>query len=544
MDEKQYFIKLASCKKRILESDSQWKLIVSGPGTGKTSFFSEAIDYYGGKKNSYLVLTFINNLVDELRRDLGEKAKIFTFHGYCASLLGKNVDLRYGLQDDFEYYPPLIELIKSDWELCCRIEPPEFYKLMRNVDEKKCLEFFLTRGDYYNAVGYDDSVFRVYRSLKNGKGFKEKYKLIIVDEYQDFNLLETSVLSQIIKSSPALFVGDDDQALYRDLRESNPKFLRELFKGKDFEKFELPFCLRCPHAVISAFDKIVAVAKEKGLLSERVDKKFEFFPPIKGKDSKRYPNVKLVVTSVQKKTPADNNYFGKYIIQELLKIDPADIKTSHEGQFPTVLIIGPSHYLKIVADELDRKGCEYKFRKGDRSLKVQIKDGLMLLNKNDSSNLGWRVVLENTRPNFFSKIISISISEGKELVNLIPKRYIKKILADAKKLKKEKQEEVIEEEHIDKTKPIIQLTTFEGAKGLSAHHVFILGLQNGLFPKKADAISEIEVCKLLVALTRTRKQCNILITKNFCGKWVDPSEFIKWIEGEQIQRIEIDKDYW
>jgi len=544
MDEKQYLVELDRSKKKILESKAPRKLVVSGPGTGKTTFFGEAISYYGGKKDDYLILTFINNLVDELRRDLGDIAKIYTFHGFCHFLLRKDDNLRSGLRDGFKYYPPLIELIKSDWKIFFQKEPPKFSKLMRNVTDTDELKFFLVRGNYYNAVGYDDSVFRVYKSLSRGKILKEEYKLIIVDEYQDFNLLETSVLLRAIELSSALFVGDDDQALYCELRESNPKFLRQLFNEEDFENFELPFCLRCPSAVITVFNRIVRIAKENGFLSERIDKRFIFFPPFKGEDSKNYPIVRLVLSSVQKKTPASNNYFGRYIAQEVKKIPDKEIKQSREEQFPTVLIIGPRYYFEIIGEELKREGYDYKTREEEPSLRVNIDEGFRILSEDRCSNLGWRIVLEKTKPAFYSEIIPTSVSKEKKLVSLIPKKFVKKLLADAKSFKEKKQEIIEVVEEIDRTKPTIQLTTFEGAKGLSAQHVFIVGFQNGILPKKSDAISDIEVCKLLVALTRTRKQCTILVTKNFCGKWVDASEFMGWVEGEYVQKREIDKTYW
>jgi len=201
MDEKRYYIEFNKCIKRILDSDALKKLIVAGPGTGKSSFFKKAIECYGGTQKDYLVLTFINNLKDELRKDMGSVSKVFTFHGYCHFLLRKYADLRFGLKNKFCYYPTLVELIKSDWTIVSKEDAPKFVKLMRNISEGKELEFFLNCGDYYNATGYDDSVFRVYKSLKNEIEFKERYKLIIVDEYQDFNTLETSVLKKIIDFS-------------------------------------------------------------------------------------------------------------------------------------------------------------------------------------------------------------------------------------------------------------------------------------------------------------------------------------------------------
>lgn len=547
--EEEYYEQLESCINKILASQAHKKLIVAGPGTGKTSFFKTAIQHYGGTKDDYLALTFINNLEDELQKDLGDIARVYTFHGYCHSLLRKYPDLRFGLQDEFKYYPPLIKLIKSDWEVAKNSQAPQFSRLMRNVSDSEDLDFFLDRGNYYNAVGYDDSVFRVHKALNAQEPCPEQFRLVIVDEYQDFNSLETSVLSKIIELSPSLIVGDDDQALYCTLRDSDPEYIRKLFRDEQFENFELPFCLRCPNSVIEVFDQIVANARANGLLGGRISKNFDFFPPIKGSDSKAYPYLKIITTSIQKKE-TNVNYFGKYVLQEIAKIPAEEIRESNEKLFPTVLIIGPTYYLKSVIPIFDEQGYEYELRQSEKGMEVDIADGLRLLKADEKSNLGWRIVLEatNPRPNFFSESIQACLISNENLIEKLPKEFVEQVLLEAasfeEEQKDESEKETVQEADANKDKISIKLTTYEGAKGLSAQHVFILGLQNGNLPRNPSAISDIEVCKLLVALTRTRKQCHVLSTTRFAGQRVIPSDFLGWMKTNSVQCLEMDKNYW
>ncbi len=79
MNEKQYYAALDKCTRKILDSNASKKLIVAGPGTGKSSFFEKAIKHYGGIPKDYLVLTFINSLKDELQKDLGDISKCLPF---------------------------------------------------------------------------------------------------------------------------------------------------------------------------------------------------------------------------------------------------------------------------------------------------------------------------------------------------------------------------------------------------------------------------------------------------------------------------------
>jgi len=543
MDNKQYSKELDNCINKILLSKSPKKIIVAGPGTGKTTFFKKAISHNGGRKNDYLTLTFINNLEEELHKELGDTSKIYTFHGYCHYLLRKYSNLRLGLEDNFEYYPPLVKLVKSDWEILNHTESPNFVADMREVNEGQALNFYLSRSDYYNAVGYDDSVYRVFKSLSEERSLQDKYKLIIVDEYQDFNKLEISVLSYVSDYSPTLIVGDDDQALYCQLRDSKPEFIRSLFNAGDFEPFELPFCLRCPMPVIENFNSLVNTATRNGLLGKRLKKRFDFFPPVKGEDSKIYPKIKLIVSTIQKKTPIAANYLGKYLTQEIGKIPKGEIQQSYGKEFPTVLIIGPSHYLKSISPVLEASGLNYEFKEKSPKLEVKLDKGLSLLKGDSTHSLGWRIILEAEKPENYADVIKQSTSKRKALFDVIPDKYKQDVLERAVKYESEP-EKGVEKPELDKNKPRIKLVTYEGAKGLSAQHVFILGLQDGDLPRNANDIKDIELCKFLVALTRTRKQCHILCTTNFAGKIVKPSVFIGWLARDYVLVTKVNKDYW
>jgi hypothetical protein len=69
----------------VLDSAAPRKLIVAGPGTGKIWQFQRVLERIVGPNNG-LVLTFINNLKNDLERDLGALAEVFTFHGYRRTL--------------------------------------------------------------------------------------------------------------------------------------------------------------------------------------------------------------------------------------------------------------------------------------------------------------------------------------------------------------------------------------------------------------------------------------------------------------------------
>lgn len=90
----------------------------------------------------------------------------------------------------------------------------------------------------------------------------------------------------------------------------------------------------------------------------------------------------------------------------------------------------------------------------------------------------------------------------------------------------------------------VRVTSFEGAKGLSAQHVFIVGLHNGEIPRNPHDIQDIEICKFVVSLTRTRKKCYLLFTGRFADEKKSPSHFLSWIDSNRFERIYVNKDYW
>ncbi len=514
----------------ILRSGAPKKVIVAGPGTGKTSLFRELLEQRRAGKDRTLILTFTSSLKDELEKDLGHLAQVFTFHGYCRHLLHRIGGLRRGLSEHFRYFPALVTLIKRDWEVAREGEAPQFVRLMREAAQGNELNFYVGRADYYDAVSFDDSEYRVWCRLVEQPELVSEYDLVLVDEYQDFNLLEALLIDLLAKRSAMLIAGDDDQALYVNLRAPSPRFIRELWAGGEYECFGLPYCMRCTAPIIGAVDDIVRRAQERGKLRDRVAKEYEFFPPAKGADTERYPRIKVVETSVQRKSM---NYLGRYIEQQLRAIPPEEVAQSRHGRYPTVLIIGPAQYLRQVQEHLEECGYQLEIAVGSDPFEFSREDGLRLVREQERGNLGWRVMLELDQPEFYRDVVIRALSGELPLVELVPAAYRDGVLNEIHERTDEKgdaeDKETSSEEAPDR--PTIRMTSFEGSKGLSAQHVFILGLQDGDLPRNRQAIDDLEVCRFLVAMTRTRKQCHLMYTRNWGGQWKDPSIFIEWIEG-------------
>ena len=532
-------VELQKAIERVLNSSSAKKLIVAGPGAGKTTLFKALLKASRGGRDERLVLTFINSLKSDLEAQLSEYAKVFTLHGYCFGVLHRKERLRDGLSSEFRCQPGLAGVIRSDWVCIRKSEAPHFIPQMRQLEETKDLSFYMARGSYYDAVDFDDCVFRVYKGVTEGRDEVEGYELVLIDEYQDFNRLEAGLIELVSRKSPMVLAGDDDQALYSQLRHTSWDHIRSLYRGGAFEVFELPFCMRCPKVVVEAVNDVIARAQKLKKLEGRIHKPYKHFAPAKGKDSDKYPTLALILTSVQRENA---NYMGKYIAAAIERIPRDEYEVAAKDGYPVALIIVAKPYRPQIIDHLASRGFAIEVKR-DTEDALDRTHGLAILKSDQKSNLGWRIILETETKKFASEFIAKTADMDRPLVELLPEEFRKKILAEAAALKLDADEKKGDTKS-DGARPTVKITSFEGAKGLSAQHVFIAGLHNGEIPRDPENIQDLEICKFVVGLTRTRKRCYLIHTSRFAQNRKEPSAFISWIADERFERIWIDAAYW
>lgn len=557
---------------RILNSVHPRKVIVSGPGTGKTYIFKEVLKTKAGY---CLALTFINNLVRKLKEELGDLAKVCTFHSFCKEMLHKIS--KKDLSDQFILFPHLEAIIKSDVLLMFN-EKCNFSRSFHKLDlSDKNIEFFIHRSSYYDAVSFDDSVYRVKEYFKYNPEQIPKYEQIVVDEYQDFNRLEVEFLDILTEKNPMLIVGDDDQALYGMLKNASADYIRKKFNDSNYEHFCLPFCSRCPSVITHAIEDILAKAKKKDKLSNRINKIYKCYLPDKWRDSQQYPKIVYAQCSTQtKKVP----YIARFIEKEIDKFSSEEIKTANTKGDYTVLIAGSGHYLKQVQDYFKDIGKYRLFLRKDpgHSESFKMVDSYKILLKNgEDSNLGWRILLEFDKIKNIRTLLKKTVEDPNLLlINLLNADYVKKhraIIGTLKNLIENKvlntpQQKIIESvmgmsadnikdelekddaekyddlEEVSENDISIVFSTYVGCKGLSAGYVFIIGLDEESLPRHNGSPTDIEICNFIVALTRTIKKCYLVSTFRFSGKPRKPSIFIDWIDKHRLELVEVKKTYF
>jgi superfamily I DNA/RNA helicase len=360
---------------------------------------------------------------------------------------------------------------------------------------------------------------------------------VLIDEFQDFNQMEASVIDLLAEKNSIVIAGDDDQALYSALRSASWDHIRAHYTGGEYEIFELPFCMRCPEVIVGAVNDVITKAEAIPKLKGRIPKPYRYYKPLKGEDSAKFPCIDLVATSVQR---ANANYFGRYIEQCIRSIPQADFDAAAANNEPVALIIGSNPYRDAVEQHLKKVGLITEAATDELTDRQKA---LQILSEDPNSNLGWRIILSVGKENTARDRIREASNNGCPLVEVISAEQRTAVLAEAAAWAAEHPPVELGEEPEEPTQSVA-VTSYEGSKGRSAQYVFLIGVHSGELPAKAQDIKDIEICRFLVGLTRTKKKCVILHTKNAMGDFKRPSEFLRWIDAARFEKKLVDAEYW
>jgi superfamily I DNA/RNA helicase len=532
----------------LIASKSQKKVVVAGPGTGKTYLFNKIL---AGKKNS-LTLTFVNSLVEDLSLELCGLSDVKTLHSYARSILSKSCG------SNIKIHSKLSQIIREDAKIILD-QDVNFDWIFNQRDESKkdLLEFYKQRHKYYNYYGFSDIIYTAVLYFEMDETKIPKYSHIVVDEFQDFNKLEVDFINLLAKNSPILLAGDDDQALYQFKGSSN-QFIRDRFNKTfdGYEPFNLPYCARCPRVIVDATNDLISFSKNQGFLKGRIDKPFIYFDNFeKDKVSSKYPQIHYAQV-YPKQIP--------WFIEKKI----AEMANENKGKF-SVLIISPyKKQTKQICNSLASKGLQNLDFESKDLERSNIFDGFKILLEDKHDNLGWRIVTEFLmHPLEFQKIIRESYTSSttnfEELISGTLKKQIKghlnilNYIGKGKPINEDSLKTLLGDFGIVGSEIIIsylkdildsnklasgipeirkipvKATTIQSSKGLSADLVFISHFDDQYFIQNDDkkTPSDQDICNLLVSMTRA-KQKLFLISSNHKNPI-----FLDWISKSRINFI-------
>ena len=263
-------------------------LVIAGPGTGKTRVLVRRIEYLIGDvkvgPSSILAVTFTNRAAAEMRerllasvrKGIGEKVSVLTFHRLGLSLLKQYYELAgrsesFGLVDeedaalilrDFPGFEKgrlkgMMELL-GEWKRT--IVVPED---VADEAERRLFVWYEERLRELNLFDLADLIYWPVRLLEGSgdacKAFRERFEWVMVDEYQDINGGQFRLLKALMPGgAPNLCViGDPDQAIY-GFRGADVGLIRgfvEEYPGAVMYRLEKSY--RCSDSILRASNGVV-----------------------------------------------------------------------------------------------------------------------------------------------------------------------------------------------------------------------------------------------------------------------------------------------
>ena len=293
-------------------------LVIAGAGSGKTKVLTHKISYLmstGVKPWNILAITFTNKAANEMKERVeklvGDAAKdiwMGTFHSICVKILRRYID-RIGFRSDFVIFDTsdqktlIKECIKAaqaddkiftDRSVLSEIsngknemlEPSEYgIKYAGDFRREKIAELYALyqkKLKENNAIDFDDIINFTIKILTENPDvldyYTEKFRYVLVDEYQDTNKSQFTLVSLIAsKYGNVTAVGDNDQGIYsfRGADISNILNFEKDFPGTKIIKLEQNYrctgnILKAANAVIehneSKFDKKLWTQNDEGNL--------------------------------------------------------------------------------------------------------------------------------------------------------------------------------------------------------------------------------------------------------------------------------------
>jgi hypothetical protein len=323
--------------------------------------------------------------------------------------------------------------------------------------------------------------------------------------------------------------------------------------------------------IVEAVNHVISRATANGNLVGRLDKPFVCYLPDKAADSEAHPRIIHARCTVDSST---SPYIARYVAEQIAQIPAEDIVASREGRYPTVLVIGTGEFVKPIYDYLRERFPNVQLA-GGSGAELTVLEVYRLLARDRRSRLGWRIALELDPPADVDARVTRVLEGGLEFADNLPDGFTERHLPHAESIglliageeippgdqsaletatgldiEQIRAELALDHdvgEETDETgdpdAPTIVCSTMVSAKGLSAEHCFIVGFNNEHFPRHPDAITDYEICCILVALSRTRKQCHLVSCRRWKGQPVEVSAFLDWL-GVPIEETRRDAAYW
>jgi DNA helicase-2/ATP-dependent DNA helicase PcrA len=473
------------------------KILLAGPGTGKTSNIKNIIAKHGNG-SKFLILSFTNATVKDLRVSLTElgisENNCMTLHKFAVKF--NHDSSRHVLQN---------------------IEIDQLETISKGLGIE-----FNDLCNFLSSTTFDQMIERFVSYAKSNhlylKDKLSQYDSLIIDEYQDFNPNEQALIDILISQiNTSYILGDDDQCIYNFKDASSDKIISFYQDAKNEKLDHQHICYRCPDKVVEHATNLIKNNKK------RIDKKWL-------KNGNQGDIKYSQLRTFNDVADAIYNEIIKVRDEKILILTPVgfaikpliDKLTDKNVEFT-------NHFLKKTPDEIIIKSWKIKCIFGKfKYLNLVLLSYILLNNRkkfyatlknhfdNGENYTDLFKLIENKMPPELK-------NNQKDLINFLSEESYKDILSLYEEAKgfteNEKLENIFKEINFEDVKNI-EVMSIHKSKGLGANFVFIVGLIEGIIPNQKKGNDSIESQRrlLYVGMTRAKKQLFLFSNLNVEGK--------------------------
>lgn len=629
-------------------------LVIAGAGSGKTRVLTYKIAYLlsqGMKPWSIMALTFTNKAAREMKErigklvgnDLAQHLYMGTFHSIFSRILRAEAE-HIGFNNNFTIYDEsdsrsLIKAIVKEMGLDDKKYKPaavhakismaknnlmsaaayesdaaifEQNKRAQMPEVGKIFVAYVQRCKQANAMDFDDLLTLTYQLFREHEDIRHKYAArfdyVLVDEYQDTNHVQMSIVMQLCQEKQRVCaVGDDSQSIYsfRGANIDNILNYQRQFQGTRLFKLEQNY--RSTQTIVEAANSLIKHNRNqipKDVFSENAKgEKIQYKPAYSDKEE-----AVIVAKDVKRIRREDGCQYSDFAILYRTNAQSRSFEEEFRKQgIPYRIYGGLSFYqrkeikdiiayFRLVANPDDEEAIKriinYPARGIGATTVLKIADcahqnqvsfwevigapeqyGLAVnkgaMNKLETFRLLISSFIERAQTTDVYELgdaiikesgISLDIMSGKQPDDRARQENLEEFLSGMSAFVEERREEgrfdeLFLQDYLqdvalltdadsdgDKDEPRVSLMTVHAAKGLEFPTVFVVGLEENIFPSPLSAASlrelEEERRLLYVAITRAEKHCILTNAKNRWryGKmeFDNPSRFIDEIDGKLI----------
>ena len=618
-------------------------LIIAGAGSGKTKVLTHKIAYLIQEKDvlpwNILAITFTNKAANEMKErivglvgDVAQDIWMGTFHSICVRILRKFID-RIGFESSFIIFDTSDQrtMIKgclkdlniddkmfTDRSVQAEISnaknqmlEPEQYSVQANGDFRKekiatIYELYQKRLKENNVIDFDDIINYTIKILKENEDvldyYANKFKYVLVDEYQDTNKAQFTLISLFASVHGNItVVGDSDQSIYafRGADISNILNFERDFKNAKIIKLEQNY--RCTGNILEAANSVIKNNETKYKKKLWTENEKGNLPKVYSAENE-YDEGSFIVEQINRLRREEYFKYSDFAILYRMNTQSRAIEDILRREDIPYKIIGGLKfyerkeikdiisYLRLIQNPSDNLSLKRIINEPKRGIgKTSLENIETLANQNSISmyeviknadQYGLNRVFINSRE-FISVMEELRAKKDDLVISELIKQTLKKTgytkaLEDENTVEAENRIENLEEfltvamefeeesadnglseflegitlssdiDNMEETDETVTLMTLHSAKGLEFPVVFLVGMEEGIFPgyKSISEQKELEEERRLcyVGITRAKQYLFLTCSKQrtiFGSTSCNPiSRFLKEIPKELLDGYE------